>query len=119
MYKEAGISNTHTHTAKNKVISLLEPQWLRMHVVTVHPCCAMYMVCWGFCFALPLGQRPKDTARSEHKPNHTSSRKSKLAKIYVNKGSAGGAAATNATHPEVVRSAATVPAHQTRRINRC
>ena len=24
---------------------------------------------WGSCFALPLGQRPKDTARTERKPN--------------------------------------------------
>ncbi len=28
----------------------------------------LYTVCWGFCSALPLGQRPKDTARSERSP---------------------------------------------------
>ncbi len=43
-----------------------------------HSMCELYTTCCGYyrhvnrgsCFALPLGQRPKDTARTERKPDH-------------------------------------------------
>ncbi len=64
-----------------------------------------------------LLRTPPRAASQGHCPNgaqtqRTNSRKSKLEEYIKIKRSAGGAASANATHPEVVTSTATVPAHR-------